>query len=140
MTDENQNPFEGYRANRDEEALEDDDLGDQQEDLRPSEDDDVDGDDLEENMEDDYQARPELDQYDEVGIDDQGEQEELSVNQRMEINRRLDQEERMRANMQGRRAAALMDDEFEDDDNEVINNQMRQERMRMMREGGLDGA
>jgi len=54
MTDENQNPFEGYRANRDEEALEDDDLGDQQDDLRPSEDDDVDGDDLEENMEDDY--------------------------------------------------------------------------------------
>ena len=46
----------------------------------------------------------------------------------------------MRANMQGRKAAALMDDEFEDDDNEVINNQMRQERMRMMREGGLDGA
>ena len=62
------------------------------------------------------------------------------MNQRGEINRRLDQEERMRANMQGRRAAALMDDEYEDDENEVINNQMRQERMRMMREGGLDGA
>ena len=91
-------------------------------------------------MEDDYQARPELDQYDEVGIDDQDGHEELSMNQRGEINRRLDQEERMRANMQGRRAAALMDDEYEDDENEVINNQMRQERMRMMREGGLDGA
>ena len=49
---ENQNIFEGYRANRDEEALEDDDIGDQQDDL--IQDEEVDGDDLEENMEDDY--------------------------------------------------------------------------------------
>ena len=46
----------------------------------------------------------------------------------------------MRAAMQGRKAAALMDDEFDDDDEGMLDNQMRQERMRMMREGGLDGA
>ena len=33
-----------------------------------------------------------------------------------------------------------MDDEFDDDDEGMLDNQMRQERMRMMREGGLDGA
>ena len=90
-------------------------------------------------MEDDYQARPELDQYDDAGIDDNRDQEELSMNQRLDIDQRLDQQERMRAAMTGRRAAALMDDEYEDDE-EMMNNEMRQERMRMMRESGQDGA
>lgn len=121
-TGENQNPVEGYRPNRDDEALEDDGLDDQQDDLRPSEDEEVDGEDLEENMEADYEARPELDRYDDVGIDDAEGQVELSMHQRMEINRRLEQEERIRANMQGRKAAALMDDEYDEDDNEIINN------------------
>ena len=48
---ENKNQFEGYRRTGEEEALEDDDLGDQQDDVVDEE---VDGDDLEENMEDDY--------------------------------------------------------------------------------------
>ena len=66
--------------------MEDDGLGDdQQDDLRPSEDEEVDGEDLEDNMEADYEARPELDRYDEVGIDDAEGQDELSMNQRMEI-------------------------------------------------------
>jgi len=39
--------------------------------------------------------------------------------------------------MQGRRPGALIDDEFEDEQDD-INNQIRQERMRMMREGRYD--
>jgi hypothetical protein len=38
--------------------------------------------------------------------------------------------------MQGRRPGALLDDEDEED--ELVNQQIRQERMRMMREG-MDG-
>jgi hypothetical protein len=37
----------------------------------------------------------------------------------MEVDRRLDQEERLRQNMQGRRPGALLDDEDEED--ELVN-------------------
>ena len=66
-------------------------------------------------MEADYNQVAQLDQYDDVGIDNEG-QEELSVNERNEVDRRLAQEDRMRANMQGRRPGAFMDDEFENDE------------------------
>ena len=66
-------------------------------------------------MEADYNNVAELDQYDDVGIDNEN-QEELSVNERIEVDRRLAQEDRMRANMQGRRPGAFLDDEFENDE------------------------
>ena len=58
--------------------------------------DDVEGDDLEDNMENDYEARPELDNYEAQGIDDIIQQNELSMEGRIEVERRLDQDERLR--------------------------------------------
>lgn len=52
--------------------------------------DDVEGDDLEDNMENDYEARPELDNYEAQGIDDIIQQNELSMEGRLEVERRLD--------------------------------------------------
>ena len=99
--------------------------------------DEVDGEDLMENMEGDYNAVPELDRYDNVGIDDD-QQQELSMQGRLDVDRQLERQDRLAQGMQGRRAAAMMDDEYEDDDDQLLNDQMRQERMRMMREGVLD--
>ena len=52
--------------------------------------DDVEGDDLEDNMENDYEARPELDNYEAQGMDDIIQQNELSMEGRVEVERRLD--------------------------------------------------
>lgn len=41
--------------------------------------------------------------------------------------------------MMGRRPGALIEDEFAEDEHDDINIQIRQERMRMMREGQFDG-
>jgi len=49
-----------------------------------------------ENMEDDYQVRPELDRYEARGIDDQIVQNELSMDARREIDEKLDREDRYR--------------------------------------------
>ena len=57
------------------------------------------------------------------------------MNERMNVDRRLEQEDRLR--QLGRRPGALMDEEFDEED-EVIHNQIRQERLRMMREGVVD--
>lgn len=86
------------------------------------------------DMERDYEARPELDRYEMDGIDED-DQQELSMNERMNVDRRLDQEERMR--QLGRRPGALIEEEFDEED-EVLHNQIRQERLRIMREGVVD--
>jgi hypothetical protein len=52
--------------------------------------DEVEGDDLEDNMENDYEARPELDNYEAQGMDDIIQQNELSMEGRIEVDRRLD--------------------------------------------------
>jgi hypothetical protein len=44
-----------------------------------------DGDDLMENIEDDYEARPELDRYEQRGLDDQIVQNELSLDGRKAV-------------------------------------------------------
>jgi DNA replication licensing factor MCM2 len=97
----------------------------------------VEGDDLLDGMENDYQQRPELDHYEEAGINDDDNMIELDMNERRDIDMQLDREELQRQAMQGRRPGALIDDEFEDEQDD-INNQIRQERMRMMREGRYD--
>lgn len=51
----------------------------------------VDGEDLMENMEQDYKQQDELDHYEDIGIDDD-QQEELSMNQRLMVDKRLDQQ------------------------------------------------
>jgi len=53
----------------------------------------------------------------------------------MQVDERLDKEERLQK--LGRRPGALMEEEY-DEDEEMLHNQMRQERLRMMREGGVD--
>lgn len=68
-----------------------------------------------ENMEDDYKADERLDHYEDVGIDDQL-VDELSAEGRAEVEKKLDQEERLRANMQGRRPGALLENEDDEED------------------------
>ena len=109
-----------------EEAMEDDDAVFQEDGAQAS--DEGEGDDLMENMEKDYEAKPELDRYESEGIDDEGDQAELGYQQRREIERQMDQEARMRA-QKGRRAGAFMDDEEYSEDDEIAR-QMRLERMR----------
>jgi DNA replication licensing factor MCM2 len=81
-------------------------------------DDEVEGDDLMDDMEKDYEERPELDRYEMDGLDDD-DQNELSMGERMQVDKRLDQEERMR--QLGRRPGALMDEEYDEDD-EMLHN------------------
>jgi len=52
--------------------------------------DEVEGEDLMENMEQDYERNVQLDHYENQGIDDD-KQEELSYNQRIAVEERLDQ-------------------------------------------------
>ena len=56
------------------------------------------------------------------------------MHQRLEVDRQLDAEDRRRANY-GRGAGALMHDQFDQDDDEILNMQVRQERMRNLRDG-----
>ena len=56
--------------------------------------DEVEGDDLMDDMERDYEANPILDNYEGVGLDEE-DQNELSMNQRLQVDERLDQEERL---------------------------------------------
>lgn len=133
----NNEELEGYRPNdEDFEAIEDDNVivDDIQDDRDGDSEDEVEGDDLMDNMEADYEANPVLDNYENVGIDED-DQHELSMNQRMEVDQRLDQQDRLQK--LGRRPGALIDEEYDEDD-EMLHNQMRQERLRMMREGGPD--
>jgi DNA replication licensing factor MCM2 len=81
----------------------------------------------------DYQAKPELDRYEQDGLDDEN-QEELSYNARRDVNMQLDEEDRLLARSKGRVPGALQDD-F--DNNEYSENgvaqQLRMERMRQLR-------
>lgn len=45
----------------------------------------------------DYQAKPELDRYEQEGIDDEGDHAELDYQQRREIERKMELEARQRA-------------------------------------------
>ena len=52
----------------------------------------MEGEDLMENMEQDYRRQDELDRYEDIGLDDER-QEELSMNQRLAVDQRLDQQQ-----------------------------------------------
>jgi DNA replication licensing factor MCM2 len=116
----NNDNLEGYQPEENYEALEDDNVivDDIQEDGAGDSDEEVEGDDLMDDMERDYEARPELDNYEMDGLDED-DQNELSMNQRMNVDKRLEQEDRLR--QLGRRPGALMDEEFDEDD-EVLHN------------------
>ncbi len=69
-----------------------------------------------------------MDRYESEGLDDEGDHADMDYQQRREIERKIDQEERQRVH-KGRRAGAFMeDDEFSENDD--IARQMRLERMR----------
>lgn len=75
-------------------------------------------------MEEDYEHRPELDRYEAAGLDDDIlAQNELSHEGRLEVERRMDQDERLKQNMKGRRPGALMDED--DDEEDLVNQQIR---------------
>ena len=88
---EDSKELEGYQPRRHRDDLEDD-----ENDLAKSEEE---GDDLMEDMDADYDERPELDHYENAGIDDE-DADELSAQARMEVDQRLDRQDRIRA-MQG---------------------------------------
>jgi hypothetical protein len=94
-----------------------------------------DGEDLLENMEDDYAAKPGMDAYDDDQIDDNP-QRELSYDARVAVEHRLNQEDRLRemANTGRRMPGAFADDVDIDDDHEEMQARLRQDRFRMMRE------
>jgi DNA replication licensing factor MCM2 len=73
------------------------------------------------NMEQDYEARPELDRYEADGIDDDM-QNELSAQGRMAAEIDLDEQDRRQVAMGTRRPRAFMDDEFDDDQDEILHN------------------
>ena len=78
----------------------------------------VDGEDLMENMEQDYRQQDELDHYEDVGIDDD-QQQELSMNERMAVERRLDQRDQIQEMRGERRPGALLDDDEDMDEHEM---------------------
>jgi len=86
-------------------------------------------------MERDYEARPELDRYENDGLDNE-DQNELDFLGRQAVEQQLNYEEHKGNQRRARIPGAFMDDEYDDDQDEVMHNQMRQERMRqMMRDG-----
>ena len=81
-------------------------------------------------MEADYQAKPEMDRYDNEGIDDENDLNELSAEGRMLVEEdllRRDQETRYG----NRRAGAFAHDEYEEDDEERMANMKRERLMTM---------
>jgi len=84
------------------------------------------GEDIMEHMEQDYENRPELDQYELAGIDDEA-QNELPMNERMQIDQDLDRQERANQ-LRGRRIpGAFMDEEMEQSDDQMVAQQLARE-------------
>ena len=77
----------------------------------------------------DYRAMPELDAYEQDGIDN-APQQEANFQQRREAERQLNQIERNQIIGRGRQAAALMDEEDDEEDEE--GRMIRQQQLRMM--------
>ena len=75
------------------------------------------GEDLEDNMERDYQAIPALDNYENVGIDDER-QKELSMQERRKVDQMLEAEDRAKLAKKKRLPEAMItefDEEFSED-------------------------
>lgn len=89
----------------------------------------------------DYDQKSQLDRYEEEGIDDAGEYDEMDYNQRREIERELNMRDRQKIRDRTRLPGAFFDDEEGDDgfDNEIERN-IRMENMRRMRQEEDGGA
>ena len=91
------------------------------------------------NMEADYQAKSEMDRYENEGIDDENDLNELSVQGRMLVDQDLERREQG-TRYGNRRAGAFAHDEYEEDDEERMAN-MKRERlvtMQMNQHADLD--
>ncbi|KAL6454533.1 MCM2 DNA replication licensing factor MCM2 [Candida maltosa Xu316] len=93
-------------------------------DLNPS-DEEEDGDDLMENLEQDYRANPEQDRYNltDANIDDTGDYEEMDMATRRRIDEQLNRRDAILSNANRSRRGAFLDDVDEDDDDEGDMNQ-----------------
>ncbi|EER35977.1 DNA replication licensing factor MCM2 [Candida tropicalis MYA-3404] len=105
-------------------ALDDDDEIDEivhndVQDLNPSEEEE-DGDDLLENLEQDYRANPEQDHYDlgDGNIDDTGDYEEMDAATRRRIDEQLNRRDAILNNANRSRRGAFLDDDDDDDEEE----------------------
>jgi DNA replication licensing factor MCM2 len=99
-----------------------------------NEDDNISGDDLMENAEDDYKAIPQLDRYEARGIDDANANEVLQLNadQKANVDMLLNERDR-REGIQNRRVpVAMMEEEMSQDDE--LGKALRRERMKRDRQ------
>ena len=96
------------------------------------------GEDLEENMERDYQAIPALDNYENVGIDDER-QRELTMQERRKVEQKLEAEDRAKLAKKKRLPEAMFsefDEEFSEDNE--LQKQLRRERLWMQQEEEME--
>ena len=84
----------------------------------------------------DYQAKDALDKYESQGIDDEEEQKELNYQQRREIEKKMDQEQRVQKIKAKRMPGAFIDDDEYSDQDDNVARQMRLDRFRELREDG----
>ena len=95
------------------------------------------GEDLIENMDNDYKAIPELDRYEKEGIDDnENSDRRLTAEQRLQVDRLLNERDRKIAAKGQRRPVTMLDDDSEDDD---LARQLRRERLKITQEQEADG-
>lgn len=96
------------------------------------------GEDLMENMEQDYRAIPELDRYEREGIDDNEEvnYQQLNAHERVNIEKLMDQRDRQLAYKNKRRPVAMLEEEYSEDDD--LARQLRKERQRHNHESNQD--
>ena len=96
------------------------------------------GEDLMENINNDYKAIPELDRYEKEGIDDNDDNNDkhLSAGERLHVDKLLDERDRKLAAKGQRRPVAMLDEDSEDDD---LARQLRRERLKINQEQEADG-
>lgn len=93
----------------------------------------VSGEDLMENMDNDYKPIPELDRYEREGIDDNDENDDkrLTAEQRQQVERLLNERDRKIATKGQRRPVDMLDEDSEEDD---LARQLRRERLKINQE------
>lgn len=99
----------------------------------------VSGEDLMENMQQDYQHIPELDRYEKEGMDDNDEvnEQQLTAGERIQVDKLLNDRDRKTAVKNKRLPVAMLEeDDSEDDD---LARQLRRERQKIDRDQDVDG-
>lgn len=89
------------------------------------------GDDLEENLEEDYKIIPELDKYEDEGLDNE-DYSEINEEERRKVEEELGIRDQKNKLMTGRIPAALLREYEEDSDEEQMRKNMKEKRMRFI--------